>query len=294
MNSLSLRQFLAEKARELPGTFTETERLKEMDRLACWALNLSPLDLLHQKDHSLRHWTNRETKALEMSSARRIQGEPLSRIQGERGFWKDIFLISPATLDPRPETEGLIELALTQFPRESPVLILELGVGSGCLLLSLLREFQNAQGTGIDLSGEALEVSHKNAERLGLSKRVSLLQGHWFSPLQKTTPKFDLIVSNPPYIPSHVIPTLEKDVRDYDPPLALDGGLDGLNAYQNIIPQAASYLSPGGRILLEMGIHQADPIRALLNQHFKTVWVTPDLSGILRYGGAIQNQTKPD
>ncbi len=223
--------------------------------------------------------------------ARRCLAEPLSRILGQRGFWKIDLNINAATLDPRPDSEALIELALKAFPTP-PSHILDLGTGSGCLLLALLHEWPSAKGLGIDISADAINMARHNALRLGLADRADFRVGdfHQSLPQPKSATElgaFDLIISNPPYIASAEIGTLSAAVRFYDPLLALDGGPDGLNAYRAILEQAKNartqQKNAAHNILFEVGVGQAEQVATLARQYgYKTQQIQRDLSGIER------------
>ena len=193
--------------------------------------------------------------------SRRAAREPVSRILGYRDFWKDRFRVTADTLDPRGDSETVIEavLALRQ-QRDSVTSILDLGTGTGCLLLSLLREFPQAQGLGVDLSQTALAVAQENALRLGHAARVRFENSDWFAAVEGS---FDLIVSNPPYIVSNDRAHLMPEVRDHDPALALFAGAEGLDAYRMILPRVALYLAPKGLLALELGAGQASAVQAL-------------------------------
>ncbi|MCB9984743.1 MAG: peptide chain release factor N(5)-glutamine methyltransferase [Micavibrio sp.] len=213
---------------------------------------------------------------------RRAAGEPLGRILGYRDFWKDRFHLSKDTLEPRPDTETLIESVLKSFGGHPPETILDLGTGSGCILLSLLREFPKAKGIGIDLSIGACQTASLNMKHLGFSNRCTILSGSWCEPLEKWA-KFDLIVSNPPYIPSKNIPNLQKEVRNHDPIFALDGGEDGLTPYKNLLPNLKKHLAVGGRIFFEIGVHQSEDVMRLAKDSCATlIRITKDLGGIPR------------
>lgn len=195
---------------------------------------------------------------------RRLSGEPVSRILGLREFYGRDFALNAATLDPRPDTEVVVEAALALFAdRQPPARILDLGTGSGCLLVTLLAEFGGAKGIGLDLSQEALQLAQDNAERLGVRARADFVQGSWDVPLQG---KFDLVVSNPPYIPSADIGGLAPEVREHDPVLALDGGADGLNAYRAIAATLNDRLAPDGVVIFEIGVSQDVAVIALLQE----------------------------
>ncbi len=182
---------------------------------------------------------------------------------GQRGFWKRDFIVNPAVLIPRPDTETLVDAVLSLYPdRDKPLEILDLGIGSGAILYSLLEEFPQARGVGTDISPEAVEVAGANRDRFGLGERVELLVGDLTAPLSAGA-NFDLIVSNPPYIVSFVLDGLQPEVRDREPRLALDGGDDGLDPYRRLIPQAAGCLRAGGHLLVEIGHDQGRAVSGL-------------------------------
>ena len=219
-------------------------------------------------------------------TARRIRHEPMAYVLGEREFWGLPFKVTPAVLVPRPDSETLIEAALALMPgRTEPWRIADLGVGSGCLLLSLLREFPNASGVGLDASAEALAVTRANARSLGVEARLRLVEGDWRQPgwAERLGGPFDLLVSNPPYIETADIDGLMPDVARFEPRLALDGGADGLDAYRAIVGDAPRLVAPGGHLLLEVGAGQAIEIARLLSDsglHPGAPW--KDLGGIER------------
>ncbi|MCL3883483.1 peptide chain release factor N(5)-glutamine methyltransferase [Marivita sp. GX14005] len=192
--------------------------------------------------------------------ARRCAREPVSHLTGSRAFYGREFIVTPEVLDPRPETETLIEQALTApFTR-----LLDLGTGSGCILCTLLAECPGASGTGTDLSAAALEIALRNAQRLGLAKRVRFEQGAW---LEAVSPddRFDLIVSNPPYIAAAEMPGLAPELA-HEPRIALTDEGDGLSAYRIIAAQAVRHLAPRGRLMVEIGPTQGDRVRAFFAQ----------------------------
>ena len=169
--------------------------------------------------------------------------------RNRRAFWSLDLRISPDTLEPRPETETVVELALSVLPTEEPALIADLGVGTGAILLAILSERLNAFGVGVDVSMAALGQAARNAERHNLDGRTLFVAGNFGEPL---APVFDVVVSNPPYIATDRIPQLDATVRDYDPLVALDGGEDGLNCYRVVFRQARSMLKKGGRLIVEI------------------------------------------
>lgn len=203
-------------------------------------------------------------------TARRVRREPMAYILGEREFWGLPFKVSPAVLVPRPDSETLIEAVLSLMPdRARAWRILDLGLGSGCLLLSLLREYPQAQGFGLEASAEALAMAQENANALGVAGRAQLIAGDWRRPgwaealLQALGAPFDLVVSNPPYIASAAVPKLMPEVASFEPRLALDGGADGFDAYQVIIAASPSLVTAGGFMAVEVGERQAPEITRL-------------------------------
>ena len=196
-------------------------------------------------------------------AARRLAGEPVWRILGEREFWSLRFKLSPATLEPRPDSETIVEAALAELKgrRDEPLSLLDLGTGTGCLLIALLSELPHATGLGIDLSQEACDTAAGNAALNGVAERAAFRQGCWTEGLSG---RFDLIVSNPPYIPSSEIPGLSVEVREHDPILALDGGADGLAPYRSFARTLPGLLAPGGIVVFEIGAGQGPDVVALM------------------------------
>jgi release factor glutamine methyltransferase len=199
--------------------------------------------------------------ALDGFVARRLAREPISHILGRKGFWTIMLKVSPDVLTPRPETETLVELVLRDLPTGTPFNVLDLGVGSGAILLAILAERPAGKGLGVDVSEEALAVARENAVNLGLGGRVALLRGDWTAGLGAAG--FDLVVSNPPYVRTGDIATLAPEVRDHEPRLALDGGADGLATYRRLAPEILRVLKPGGRFAVEVGEDQAAAVAGL-------------------------------
>jgi release factor glutamine methyltransferase len=225
-----------------------------------------------------------DIRHIENLASRRLAREPVARILGHQEFWSLPLAVTPAVLVPRPETETVVELALDQLGsarRGERLRILDIGTGSGALLLALLTELQQACGTGTDISTAALAVARDNAAALALAARTHFLATRFADGLAGP---FDLIVSNPPYIAAADIAGLEPEVRSYDPRLALDGGPDGLDCYRAIVTDAARLLAPGGRLVLELGVGQADAVAALIDAAGLTLAAAPrrDLAGIPR------------
>jgi len=212
---------------------------------------------------------------------RMIAHEPLSRIIGKREFWGLEFVLSAATLDPRPESETVVEAALARLTdRTRAYRFLDLGTGTGCLLLALLSEFPRGIGVGIDVAPGAAQAARRNAMLLGLGGRAHFVVGDWAGAVPGG---FDAIVANPPYIATPAIAELPREVRDYDPHPALDGGVDGLAAYRAIAVDLPRLLLPGGLFATEIGWGQAEPVAAILTQSGLSIdGFTPDLAGIVR------------
>lgn len=216
---------------------------------------------------------------------RRKDREPTAMILGEWDFMGLTFRLNKSTLIPEQDTEVLVETALEELKRrglgEAPLRILDLCTGSGCILLSLLHELRNVGGLGTDLSEEALEAARENAVRLGLQERAAFRQGDLWEPVGDE--RFDLIVSNPPYVPTEVIPTLEPEVRCGEPYAALDGGEDGLVFYRRIMREAAGHLKPSGIIIVESGFDEAPQIAALMqDQKLRGIRIVKDYGGLDR------------
>ena len=211
-----------------------------------------------------RDLTPEQEATLEDYLTRRENREPVSHILGRKGFWKIMLGVTKDVLTPRPDTETVVEYSLREFPEHAAWRILDLGVGSGAILLALLAERPAAKGLGVDVSEEALAVARDNAASLGLGNRVALLRGDWTAGLDGNA--FDLVVSNPPYIASHIIETLEPEVRDHEPRLALEGGADGLDHYRILAPEILRVLKPGGRFAVEIGYDQKDAVEVLFRE----------------------------
>ena len=212
---------------------------------------------------------------------RRRAREPLAYILGEKEFWSLRFEVAPAVLIPRPETETVVEAVLAQVcDRDQPFRLLDLGTGSGCLLLALLSELPRATGLGVDDSAAALAIARRNAERLGLAARAEFRPGRWGAGLRE---RFDVIVSNPPYVAELDWEALQPEIRQFEPRAALVAGADGLAAYRALAPDCARLLAPGGVCALEIGLNQGDAVAALLAaQGLVVVERRRDLAGIER------------
>jgi release factor glutamine methyltransferase len=253
--------------------------------LLCAADGANSADLIRAPELALSEAT---LARLAPMAARRATGEPVSRILARREFWGMSLAISPDVLDPRPDTETLVEFVVRELAhkRQAPLRILDLGVGSGAILCALLMEFGAATGIAVDLSAPAAAQARANLTACGFAGRSSVIVGSWGLAIGGF---FDVVVSNPPYIPSRQIGGLDREVRDHDPSLALDGGPDGLDAYRALGPQLASLLAGDGRFFLEVGAGQADSVIALLAGYGLAELATcADLAGLTRgvSGGA--------
>ena len=260
------------------------------------ALHLSGAGYFMMADRNL---SPAELRDIAVLLARRLAGEPVSRILGSRSFWKHEFSLSAATLDPRPDSETIVETALSivendhifSKKQKDSLRILDLGTGSGALLVSLLLELPKATGVGIDISRQALETARQNAERLGCADRADFCRHDWLDGFLskgcRAGAGFDLVVCNPPYIPAQEIAALGREVRDFDPRRALDGGPDGLDCYRKIIPSLDMVMNNMGVAVFEFGNGQHDAVKRLfLEAGFGVVGADdgffPDLSGVIR------------
>lgn len=247
-------------------------------RLAGAALGLSASEVFAHPERPVGADERRRIAAL---LARILAREPISRVFGVREFWGLEFRLSPDTLDPRPETETVVEAVLARLQdRTWPYRLLDLGTGSGCLLLALLSELRSATGIGIDLSFGAANAARGNAEALGLGDRAVFAAGNWGAALRG---RLDAVVANPPYIATATIAELAPEVRDHDPSLALDGGADGLAAYRAIADDLPRLLTPCGLFAAEIGFGQHWAVTAILEKAgLAAETVIPDLAGIPR------------
>jgi release factor glutamine methyltransferase len=228
-----------------------------------------------------RRLSVQESGLLSAMTARRCAREPMAHILGRREFWSLDFEVSADVLTPRPDSETLIEAAVQSAPAAGePFRVLDLGTGSGCLLLALLHEYPAASGVGVDISPAAIALARRNAERLGVGARSSFTVGDWTTSIAG---RFDIVVSNPPYIASPEIEGLEPEVSRYEPRGALDGGGDGLDAYRALLPLMSEILTPGGTALFEMGAGQGEAVSSLAQACGLVIeGLRPDMAGIPR------------
>ncbi len=211
-------------------------------------------ELILRADHLL---AKSEIVAIDQMVLRRLTHEPVSRIVGEREFYGRCFRVTKDVLDPRPDTETLVEQVLAVCAPGGQTDILDIGTGSGAIIITLLCELVDARGLASDVSSSALEIARFNAQSLGVTSRLAFIKTRWCAGIKG---KFDMIVSNPPYIPASDIENLSRDVKNFDPRLALDGGQDGLQAYREIASQCSSLLKPGGLVVMEVGHDQAGAV----------------------------------
>jgi len=281
-NPNTIKQCLIDGARALERTGIENPRM-EARMLAAFAINAGPEAVVAESN---REMTVGENEIFTSSLRRRCNHEPMAYITGVREFWSLPFRVTPATLIPRPDSETLIEGVLDQINDKSATLrILDLGTGSGCLLLSLLSELGNASGIGVDVSNDALNVAKLNAGNLGLSGRVEFINADWNSPefIKSIGGKFDLVISNPPYISKSELQQLDITVSAHEPMTALDGGADGFDSYRAIVGILDKLLNDDGVAAFEVGFGQGKAVASMLPQGImEVIEIREDLSGIGR------------
>lgn len=274
---MTVADALTTAARRLAAAGVEQARLDARVLLA-HAMGVAPLALVT--------WPERIPSAAEQARfaallARREAREPVARILGRREFWSLEFEVGPATLDPRPDSETVVEAVLARLPdRDAELSLLDFGTGTGCLLLALLSELPRARGLGVDRSTAALAVARRNASALSLVQRVHFAACDWGRGLAGL---FDAIVANPPYIPDDDIAGLAPEVAGFDPRGALAGGADGLDCYRSLAPEVARLLAPDGVAVLEVGDGQAQPVlRIAAAAGLRPAGIRRDLAGIGR------------
>lgn len=274
---MTLADILLAATRRLAAAGIDTPRL-DARLLLAQLLGVAPGWLTTHSDHAL---TTAQQVEYDGRIARRIAREPVALILGEQEFWSLPFLVTGDTLIPRPDSETLVEAVLRRLPdRTAPLRLLDFGTGSGCLLLALLHELPNAWGLAVDRNSGAARVAAANARRLGLSERVGVICGDWGTALDGI---FDVILSNPPYIPDQDIAGLQPEVRCWEPHLALSGGQDGIATYRQLAPDLMRLLAPQGLVALEVGQGQAPAVaRLLAAQGLLHTEFCKDLAGIER------------
>lgn len=274
---MRLDALLAESIEQLKKVGITTARL-DARLLLCHALGITYERMIADGDCEV---PLKERNKVRVLIARRADREPVSHILGRREFWGMDFIVTPDTLDPRPDSETLIEAALKIYNRKAPESIIDFGTGTGCLLVALLKEFPNAEGVGVDISMPTIKVARKNIEAHNLKKRAQIIRSNWGGDVSHS---FDLIVSNPPYIPEVDIARLEPEVREHEPHLALVGmDADGLGCYREILSDVPRLLNAGGHIIFECGMGQAAMLKTMMQKAgLKEIQLWKDLSGIER------------
>lgn len=256
---MTISQLLTSVAQRLQPIANEAAAL-EARLLAQHAWEMTAEELLHSSNQAI---DATRIKQLEALVVRRLRHEPMSQILGYKDFWKDRFIVTADVLTPRADSETLIEAVVKHAPDISaPLRILDLGTGSGCLLLSVLQEYRQATGIGIDASEKALKIAKMNAERLQMTSRSDFFRGKWCKPLDNTQ-KFDIILSNPPYIAHGAIASLMPEVQGFEPHLALDGGEDGLKCYREIFAEIGGHVHANTLIVVEIGESQQQDVTAI-------------------------------
>ena len=247
--------------------------------LICHVLGITDTDFITDRNAQI---PDSDAQAIHTLIHRRAQGEPVSLILGTKEFWSLPFKVTKDVLDPRPDTEMLVQAALDYFKDAPPAMILDLGTGTGCMPIALLTEWPQAQAVAVDISDAALAVARENATANGVQDRIRFVQGDFMGALD-IDGSFDLVLSNPPYIPRADIESLSDEVKRFDPILALDGGMDGMDCYKKIISTLESLLNQGGICLLESGFGQHEDIARIVKDTGLTVnAIHPDLAGIPR------------
>jgi release factor glutamine methyltransferase len=271
----------AERLREAE---VDTPRL-DAEVLLAHVLGVERIDLILDKGITL---SDEQAERFSSLIEERIKRKPVSQIIHAKEFWSKRLYIDERVLTPRPETEGIVERATTLFPKEAEINILDLGTGSGCIAAALADEFPRARITATDISLDAIEVARKNLEFAG--DRITLLHGDLFSVFEN---RFDLVVSNPPYIPDGELETLPPEVKNYEPAGALAGGPDGLAILSQIAKDAPQYLKSGGWIVLEMGHDQSERMKVILENTaaYTNIMIDKDLAGIERIISARKTVT---
>lgn len=283
MSNISVAQIYKETKDIFAAAGIETAALDA--RLLCLAaLGITREEWVTQRDISL---TEAQLQQMENYRARRMAGEPVSRILGRRGFYGAEFLLSSATLDPRPDTETLIETVLQELGarKDGPFRLLDLGTGTGCIALTVLSLCPGAEAVAVDIAADAVETARENASLLGVAERCRVQILDWtvaedVRAFCEVSGRFDVVVSNPPYIPTAEIAGLSAEVRDFDPVRALDGGADGLDCYRDILALLPALLAEGGLCAFEIGHNQAEDLRRLCEQAgFSEIRCVKDLAG---------------
>jgi release factor glutamine methyltransferase len=275
--AVTIAAALTEASRRLGAGGIDNPR-GEARLLLCHVLGFGAERVLGHPEHEIG---NDALKNFWEAVSRRVRREPMSHVLGKREFWSLDFQVTPDTLDPRPDSETLVEAVLLHVTERGRRLrVLDLGTGTGCLLLAILSEFPNATGVGIDISAPALEIAKANSVALGLDDRVEFHHAEWDAGLHGA---FDIVVSNPPYIPTGELAFLEPEVALFEPRLALDGGVDGLREYRALVPVFERRLKAKGVAVIELGAGQSGSVgRLMAGEGFDVVDQCQDLGGVTR------------
>jgi release factor glutamine methyltransferase len=280
---ITLDQFYKEATELLAGAGLSSASL-DARVILCKTLGISDVDFITEAKTMVLDEV--ELYALQKNFEKRTDGMPVSRIFGQREFWGMLFYINEFCLDPRPDTETLIEAVIKRLKsqKKDHLKIIDFGTGSGCIPIALLTEFPNATATAIDICPKALDVAKKNADRLGVADRIKFICSDWDSKVPASEMgTFDVLVSNPPYIESGVMPILQREVIHFDPSLALDGGEKGLNPYEILIPKIKVLLKNTGKAFFEIGKGQENDLKRLIdNAHATLSRKYADIAGIIR------------
>lgn len=273
----SVKEILQLACRELQVT-DGCDPVRESRILLCYVLGCEIEFIIKYPDYEVN---SKQIRLYNKLIKRRLLHEPISRIIGIREFWSFPFKISEATLDPRPDSEVILDAVIMKLKnRNKKISVLDLGVGSGCLLLSILREYPSSVGVGVDISFKATQIAKDNAKKAHLLERVLFVQGNWTKSFKGS---FDLIVSNPPYICESEIENLQKEVKLFDPIIALNGGKDGLSSYRSFVFDIRRLLSSNGIFICEVGFDQYKEVSKILEKEGLFVEnILKDLSGINR------------
>ena len=275
--SVSIAEALKEAAQTLDRAGVAEARREASSLLS----HITRRDRTFLISHAEDRLGERELREFADAIARRAAGEPAQYITGVQDFYGRSFRVTPDVLIPRPETELLVEAALGVIKEEA--FVCDVGTGSGCIAVTLLCERTDARAVAIDISEAALVVARENARELGVEDRISLRVSDCFAALDRSTDRFDLIVSNPPYVSAKALPGLQREVRDHEPLVALTPGGDGLGMIRRLLTEAPDFLRANGRLLMEIGFDQSDTIRELINPSLWTLDnILPDLQGIPR------------
>jgi len=275
--TISIAEALLEASRTLLNAGVPEAR-REAASLLGHLIRKDRTFLISQAEHQL---TSEELQIFRATVERRAAGEPLQYITGQQDFYGRVFRVTPDVLIPRPETELLVETAL-ELTKDGAPFICDVGTGSGCIAISLLCEQISARAIAVDVSTAALSIAKQNANQLGVTDRIELLNSDCFDSVP-TTYRFDLVISNPPYVDQDIVPGLQREVRDHEPLIALTPGPDGLTIIRRLLAEAPQRLRENGFLLLEIGFNQGAAVENLVDRSvWKLIEIRPDLQGIPR------------